>query len=210
VRRTGQSKSLEKLDFLEELVKSYLEISKCMDKEGALDPATVGPGPHGRTSLSDPGQTSQVQCQNLLLPRWIGPAFKWHCTLVKVNRMEWTDFSFYLRYGLPFLNYVFQMECCARKAPLCRSVSLRNGGGIALSKVIPDDSDLMIACRRGDLFTVKELFALGKARPDDISQENMTPTLVRRPTPCGTEENVKEFAVRHSERRQGIGEVPPR
>lgn len=108
----------------------------------------------------------------------LGTILKWHCTIVKTKQVEWSAISLYLRYGLPFLNYVFQVECSFKIFPLCRSIDLLPGSGIALSKIISDDSELMVACKNGNLFTVKELFRKSKGRPDDISIKNMTPMLV--------------------------------
>jgi len=173
--RKGISTSLEKLAFLEGNHKERLDHAN----EPELGHSPVNGTPSRGRTLAKVDQTmGQIRSQSLLLPRWLTHALKWQCTIVKRKRVDSTDFSLHIRSGLPFLDYVIQIECLFRATPLCRSVSFLNGGGVGLSKVVPDDSDLMRACLNGDLFVVQELFLLGKARPDDVSISNITPMLV--------------------------------
>jgi hypothetical protein len=77
-----------------------------------------------------------------------------------------------------FGRHVFLVNISFCKFPLYRSISLSPGSGLALSRVVGEDSNLMAACREGKIFEVRKLFRTGKARPDDVTERNMTPLLV--------------------------------
>jgi hypothetical protein len=53
------------------------------------------------------------------------------------------------------------------------------GYGIQIKNVVPDNSDIMSACRRGDTSAVWDLLHAGKARLNDITPNNFTPLRVR-------------------------------
>ncbi|KAH8587423.1 ankyrin repeat-containing domain protein [Bisporella sp. PMI_857] len=48
-------------------------------------------------------------------------------------------------------------------------------GGISVKNVVPEDSQIMTACKNGDTPLVKELFRTGRASPNDVTPENSTP-----------------------------------
>jgi hypothetical protein len=99
-------------------------------------------------------------------------------TLGKTNRLKCIDFSIHLRSEVPVVGYAVLIELAFRKFPLCRSISLLPGGGLSISRIVSDQSEFMVACRRGDIHTVIEYLKSGKNRPDDVSETNMTPLLV--------------------------------
>lgn len=51
-------------------------------------------------------------------------------------------------------------------------------GGIRLKNVVPEDSQIMTACKLGDVVLVKELFRKGLASPNDVTPENSSPLRV--------------------------------
>lgn len=52
------------------------------------------------------------------------------------------------------------------------------GGGLSLRKIVPETSELMVACRSGDTQTVKALFTSRRASPYDVTPENSGPMRV--------------------------------
>jgi hypothetical protein len=93
--------------------------------------------------------------------------------VVNIRRAECSDVDIYLRAGLPLIDHVFQFHCRFRKYSLCGMVNLLPGQGVGFSRVIEDDSEFMIACQKGDLKSIRELCQAEKARPDDISRNNI-------------------------------------
>jgi len=105
-----------------------------------------------------------------------GQALGLHSTVVQTQTVTGKDFSLFVSFEPPFLGYALQLQC--RLAfPLCRSIFFYGHGGV--SRIIPDDSDYLELCRRGDLSSVRDMFRQGVARPEDASdKKNMTPLLV--------------------------------
>jgi hypothetical protein len=103
--------------------------------------------------------------------------------VVQVKAPAFTDYAVFVRFefALPGLvsPHSLTTQFAFRKFPLYRSLSLFGGGGIAIGRIVPQQSEIMSACQKGDLFTVRELFRLGKARPDDVTKDNGTPLMVR-------------------------------
>lgn len=51
-------------------------------------------------------------------------------------------------------------------------------GIISVRSVVPDDSKIMVACERGDVPVVQQLFETKRASPHDITATGRTPLLV--------------------------------
>jgi hypothetical protein len=97
-------------------------------------------------------------------------------TVVETQSVEEKDFSVHIRSELPLLGSALQLQCRLAFSPCC---SVFFYGNLGLPRIVPDSSDFLEACRRGDLPLVKEMFRKGTARPEDTSKKNMTPLLVR-------------------------------
>jgi hypothetical protein len=54
------------------------------------------------------------------------------------------------------------------------------GGGLTFSNVVPGDSEIVTACKAGDLLTVRDLFLQKKAAPSDMSEGDRTLLYVSR------------------------------
>ncbi|KAF2418488.1 ankyrin [Tothia fuscella] len=104
---------------------------------------------------------------------WMGFNF----TIAKTQRSNCHDFTLRLRTGIPFAEYIFQLEYSFRKYAFCGLMSPLPSGGYGFSRVIADDSEFMAACLSGDLAVVKDLCRNGSARLDDVSKKNMTPLM---------------------------------
>lgn len=92
---------------------------------------------------------------------------------------ERTDWSLGLRLELPltwvFGKYALQANIAFSTFPLCRSVSLHNGSGVALARVLPESSTFMQACVIGDVPTVQSLLQSGEASLTDVTEHNWSP-----------------------------------
>lgn len=51
-------------------------------------------------------------------------------------------------------------------------------GGFTIKNVVPEDSTIMAACKKGDVVAVRELFRTGRASPNDVTPENSSPLRV--------------------------------
>jgi hypothetical protein len=107
-----------------------------------------------------------------------GQALGLKCSVVEIQSEKEKDFSLHIRSELPYLGIALQLQCHLI-FPWCGSISFYGNGG--LPRIIPDESEYLEACRRGDLSFVRELFRNGIARPEDTSKANMTPLLVSHP-----------------------------
>jgi hypothetical protein len=59
------------------------------------------------------------------------------------------------------------------------SISLSaTGSGLKIKNIVPESSQIMTACKRGDTSTVWSLFQAGKASVNDITPENCSPLRV--------------------------------
>ena len=65
-----------------------------------------------------------------------------------------------------------------RRFPLAGLGLSFGGGGLTMKNVVPEDSVIMTACKRGDVITVRELFRSGLASPNDVTPENSNPLRV--------------------------------
>lgn len=62
------------------------------------------------------------------------------------------------------------------------------GGGLSVKRIVPETSELMMACQRGDVSTVRELFASQRASPYDVTASNCGPLRV-------SSEAVQDWAI---------------
>jgi hypothetical protein len=51
-------------------------------------------------------------------------------------------------------------------------------GGVSVKNVVPEDSEIMAACKAGDIISVKDLFRSRQASPNDVTPENSSPLRV--------------------------------
>lgn len=59
-------------------------------------------------------------------------------------------------------------------------------GGLSMRRVIPETSEVVVACQRGDLLAVQALFASRKASPYDVTRSNCGPLRVSLPVRIST------------------------
>ena len=103
-------------------------------------------------------------------------------TMVRSKAKNYITYAVSLRYRLPFSQifgarfFVVDLTLC--HFPLYGSISPLDQGGIAVRNLVPENSEIMTACLKGDLFRVQELFRVSKARPDDVTTNNSTPLRV--------------------------------
>lgn len=84
------------------------------------------------------------------------------------------DFDWLLLLPLPTIygRAVFAMNFTFRRFLYSwTSLSVHQLG---LRSVVPLDADIIVACQKGDLLTVRELFRQNKARPTDLSIDNFS------------------------------------
>lgn len=100
-------------------------------------------------------------------------------SLVRTNWENHSDWSLAFRWSLPlaqvFGSYAFQAQFAFRTFPLCRSLSLNGGSGVAMAKVVPEQSTFMRACALGDISTVRSMLQNGESRPTDVTERNWSP-----------------------------------
>ena len=65
-----------------------------------------------------------------------------------------------------------------RRFPLAGLGLSFGGGGLTVKNVVPEDSIIMTAAKRGDMITVRELFQTGQASPNDVTPQNSNPLRV--------------------------------
>lgn len=49
---------------------------------------------------------------------------------------------------------------------------------VNIRNIIPDEADIVRACKAGDVLTVRSLLVSGKARPNDLTESNQTIMMV--------------------------------
>lgn len=67
-----------------------------------------------------------------------------------------------------------------RRFPLAGLGLSFGGGGFTVKNVVHEDSQIMRACKMGDVITARELFRTGQASPYDVTPENSNPLRVSR------------------------------
>jgi hypothetical protein len=88
-----------------------------------------------------------------------------------------TTYDFYARQSLFGLK-VFCLDLCIRRFPLAGLGISIVSSGIKVKNIIPEDSLIIEACKKGDVISVRELFRTGQASPDDVTPENSNPLRV--------------------------------
>jgi len=102
-------------------------------------------------------------------------ALRLQVTVVRTESVKENDFSVHTRFELPVLELALQLQCRVAFRSRCSIILY---GILGLPRIIPDESEYLEACSRGDLSSVRDMFRRGIARPEDISKANMTPLLV--------------------------------
>jgi hypothetical protein len=92
-----------------------------------------------------------------------------------------TTYDFSARQSLLGLKFLC-LDLCVRRFPLAGLGFSIFNSGIKLKNVVPEDSLIIEACKRGDVIMVRDLFRTGRASPDDITPENSNPLRVSRTT----------------------------
>ena len=143
------------------------------------DAGSVSKGPQiARNSVRKVEDVARTTCSWSYFIGRYSQALGLQFTVVQTQGVKEKDISVHIGSEVPFLRSALQLQC--RLAfPSYSSISFCGNGG--LPRIIPDDSDYLLACRRGDFSSVREMFRKGTARPEDTSKGNMTPLLV-----CGS------------------------
>jgi hypothetical protein len=89
-------------------------------------------------------------------------------------------YSLSLRCYALFCLKAFCLDLRIRRVSLLTLKVFPVGYGLQIKNVVPDSSDIMSACRRGDTSAVWDLLHAGKARLNDITPNNFTPLRVRK------------------------------
>jgi hypothetical protein len=90
-----------------------------------------------------------------------------------------TTYDFAGRLHFPLIGiWVLCLDLRLRRFPLAGLGLSFVYGGFSLKNVVPDDSPIMAACKRGDIVLVKRLFTTGRASPSDVTPSNSSPLRV--------------------------------
>ena len=92
---------------------------------------------------------------------------------------ESNTFSLSLRTKLPFINQAFAADFAIRQSSQSWSNMSLLSGSLGWKNVVPENADIMTACKRGDLREVHNLFVNKLASPHDMTLSNSTPLRVR-------------------------------
>ena len=87
------------------------------------------------------------------------------------------DFSGRYRFQLLGLRLIC-FDLSVRRFPIAGLGLSFVYGGFSVKNVVPEDSEIMAACKTGDIVSVKELFRTRLASPNDVTPENSSPLRV--------------------------------
>jgi hypothetical protein len=107
-----------------------------------------------------------------------------HASSISTIGSLYDSYSFALRFKIPFSvifgTRMFTANLAFRRFALASSTfSLLPQTKLSVGALVKEDSQIMLACKGGDLQTVQLLFQTHQARPDDVTPNNLTPMKVR-------------------------------
>jgi hypothetical protein len=91
-----------------------------------------------------------------------------------------TTYNFSLRYrpyrvlGLRLIS----LDLRLRRFPIAGLGLSFIAGGLSVKNVVPENSEIMTACKTGDVVSVRELFRTRRASPNDVTAGNSSPLRV--------------------------------
>lgn len=102
-----------------------------------------------------------------------------------------TAYEFFAR--LPVITFSGKMAfvlsfTLRHMSGLCPNLSIL-GGGLNFVNIVPAEADVVVACEKGDMLAVHELFRERKAAPNDMTDDNRTLLYVSKADPLGEREN---------------------
>lgn len=150
-----------------------------MDPQPSAQPDLCGnsTNPRGlRIFTRDKKDGGETSCSRSYFTGKYSQSLGLQFSVVQTRKDNTSQISVHIRLELPFFGSALQLQS-RLIFPLCHSVFFYGGGGCP--RIIPDNSEFLGACRRGDLSLVREMCRQGDARPEDTSKGNMTPLLVR-------------------------------
>lgn len=91
-----------------------------------------------------------------------------------------TTYDFSGRYHFPSLIglRLICLDLRLRRFPLAGFGLSMVSGGLTVKNVVPEDSEIMTACKQGDSTAVKALFETQQASPNDVTPDNSSPLRV--------------------------------
>lgn len=100
-------------------------------------------------------------------------------TSIRTFGSLYTTYSLALRFKIPlsviFGARLFTVSLGFQQSVLSTSTwSLLPHSMLSVGALVPEESPIMSACKRGDLSAVQQLFQSYQARPDDVTPENRT------------------------------------
>lgn len=103
--------------------------------------------------------------------RWLGC----HISLVKTSEVRSNGFfkHYVLAFQLPIVPGIYSLggQIALHKAPYCQFLSIVAPSVISFGFMVAEDSAVMTACARGDLFTLKQQLKSGKATLGDMTSQ---------------------------------------
>jgi hypothetical protein len=87
-------------------------------------------------------------------------------------------YSISLRFHALFCLKAFCVDLKLFRTSLFSMSLSAAGSGLKVKNIVPESSQIMTACKRGDTSTVWSLFQAGKASVNDITPENYSPLCV--------------------------------
>jgi hypothetical protein len=91
---------------------------------------------------------------------------------------EASTYSLSFRTKLPLINRAFAADVALRQVSSNWLNFSLLSGSLGWKNVVPEDADIMTACKRGDVREVQNLFLNKLASPNDMTITNSTPLLV--------------------------------
>lgn len=80
-------------------------------------------------------------------------------------------------------RYVIVIVVSMRTFALCpMKLMFRHPTALAVSRLVDNDNEFMMACDRGDTLAVRAMLRDGRGRPTDVAERNWTPLTVSETT----------------------------
>jgi len=110
---------------------------------------------------------------------WIIPPFlKFSGAVSSTEEQHTSVYQISMRFQALFCLRVFCIELKILHPSLFTVHIPTSGSGIKLKHLIPEDSEIMIACSQGDTSRVWKLLTSRRANVNDITKDNQTPLMV--------------------------------
>jgi hypothetical protein len=161
-------KAWNELKKVEELLLANTEQIPCISSRNII----WTPFPKAPVKIKSTGEVRSTNSLSIM-------ALGIHASSISTTGSLYTTHSLALRFKVPisviFGTRLFTINLAFQRFRLSSSTfSLLPQSGFSVGTIVQEDSPIMLACKKGDLQTAQLLFQNHRARPDDVTANNIT------------------------------------